>query len=324
MKRQETTLATLYLAPAGLVLLVFWFAPAAASLVVSFTNWEGADTLDIVGWVGWRNYARTLGDERFTAALANTINYALWSIPITMSLGLGAALLVQRKTAGASIFRTVFFLPYVTTWVAVSIAWQYFFDPETGPLNHLIRSMGFEPLRWLAEPRGVIEMFATGPLGFESWPNTGFWGRLAAGPSLAMASIILTTIWRDVGFFMVVFLAGLANIDPGYAEAAMIDGASAPQRLRRITLPLLAPTTYFLLIIAVIGAFRVFVPIMVMTPGGGPAKSTATLVYYMYEKGFVQWKLGLGSAVGYLLFMIILIPTLAQARLFGRRVHYDG
>jgi multiple sugar transport system permease protein len=318
--REDSVIAWLYLAPAGLVLLVLFFLPVLLSLAVSFTNWEGADTIDLVRFVGGRNYTRTLGDEAFWQALMNTINYVLYSIPPTLVLALAAALLVHRQFRASGLFRTIFFLPYVTTWVSISIVWRYFFDIKAGPLNDVLtHGFGLDPLRWLEEPRGIIEMLATGGIGFKTWPRSP----LLAGPSLSMASIIVTTIWRDVGFFMVLFLAGLNNIDPAYYEAARLDGAGPWRRFRRITLPLLMPVTYFTLVVALIGAFRLFVPILVMTPAGGPAKTTSTLVFYLYEKGFVEWKLGLASAVAYIFFLIVFILTAAQNRLLGRRVQYE-
>lgn len=323
--RRDNAQAYLYLAPAGAILLVFWFIPVLFSFAVSFTNWEGADTLDLIGFTGLLNYRRTLADEEFWLVLTNTVNYVIYSVPLTLLLSLGFALLLHRKLRGSALFRTVFFLPYVSAWVSISIVWLLFFDSnDLGPFNHLLgRWFGAAPVRWLQEPRGVIEMFMTGPVGLESWPSPPLIGWLMAGPSLSMTSIIMTTVWRDVGFFMVIFLAGLNNIDSSYHEAAEIDGAGPWRRLLTITLPLLTPTLFFALIIAMIGAFRVFVPILVMTPGGGPAKATSTLVYYMYEKGFMQWKLGLASAVAYLLFVIIFALTAAQNRLLGGRVQYD-
>ena len=323
LRDRQTALAYLYLAPAGIILGIFWFVPVLGSFAVSFTNWEGADTLEMVHWTGLHNYTRTLRDAEFWLVLMNTFNYVIYSVPLTLLIALGAALLIHQRLKGSFIFRTVFFLPFVSAWVAISIVWRYFFNNDYGLFNYALQSAGLDPLRWLQEPRGVIEMFMTGVVGFSSWPNPPVIGPLLAGPSLAMTSIIVTSIWRDVGFFMVIFLAGLNNIDATYFEAAKIDGAGAWDRFRRITLPLLTPTTFFLIIIAMIGAFKVFVPILVMTPNGGPAKMTSTLVFYMFQKGFVQWKLGLASAISYLLFVLILVFTIFQNWLLGRRVHYE-
>jgi multiple sugar transport system permease protein len=147
---------------------------------------------------------------------------------------------------------------------------------------------------------------------------------LLAGPSMAMFAVILTSVWRDIGYFMVIFLAGLQNIDRSYYEAAEIDGATGPQRFRHVTWPLLSPTTFFVLIIAMITAFKVFVPMYIMTPNGGPGRTTETIVFYLYKIGFLGYReLGVASAVAYILFVIILLLTLVQNRILGRRVHYD-
>lgn len=319
----DSPAAWLYVAPALLVLAVFWMLPVFGALAISFTNWEGADTFEIVQWVGLHNYTRTLADELFWRALTNTLNYVLWAVPLTVALSLALALLVQRSLRGAGFFRTIFFLPYVSTWVAVSVLWRYFFDPEFGPINFWMEQLGLEPLRWLNEPRGVIELFITEGLGvtWPAFPPALNW--LLAGPSLSLFCIIVTTIWHDLGFFVIVILAGLNNIDASYYEAARIDGAGSWRQFRGITLPLLTPTLFFVSVIALIGAFRVFVPILVMTPEGGPAKSTTSLVFFMYEKGFMQWKLGQGAAVALILFAILFTLTLAQNALLGKRVQYE-
>lgn len=322
--RDSSLEAYAYLAPAGIILFVFWLLPVAGSIAISFTNWEGADTLDIIDWIGIRNYQRTLADEAFWKALANTFHYVLYSVPLTLVASLALALLVHRKLRGANAFRVVFFIPFVSTWVAVSVLWRFFFDPEFGPMNYLLTEfLGLEPQKWLGEPRGIFQMFASSAFGIDAWPQTPVLGTLLAGPSLSMMCIIVTSVWHDIGFFMVIFLAGLHNIDDSYYEAARIDGAGAWQRFRTITFPLLTPTSFFLLIISIIGAFRVFVPILVMTPNGGPGKTTATLVFYMYQKGFAQWKLGQGAAIALILFLIIFAMTALQNRLLQRRVQYE-
>jgi ABC-type sugar transport system permease subunit len=143
------------------------------------------------------------------------------------------------------------------------------------------------------------------------------------GPSLSLFAIIITSVWRDAGYFIIIFLAGLQGIDRTYHEAAMIDGAGPWRRFWAITFPLLSPVTFFVLIIAMVGAFKVFVPVLVMTPDGGPSGTTSTLVYFLYEEGFLSWRLGYASAVAYILFMIILAITLLQNHVVGRRVYYQ-
>ncbi len=320
----ESGIAWLYLAPAGVVLLVFCFVPVLLSLLVSFTNWEGADTPDIVRWVGWRNYVRSFRDQEFWLAVLNTVNYVLLSVPLTLAISLGLALLLEKRGRGIGIWRTIYFLPYVSAWVAVSILWRYVFDPQFGPLNYFwTHGLKLEPLKWLQEPRGIVEMFVTGALGLLWFPKSSPLNLLFAGPSLSMTCVVLTSVWRDAGFGMVIFLAGLNNIEPAYHEAAKIDGAGTWARFRHVTWPLLAPTTFFLLVVSVIGAFKVLVPVLVMSPDGGPAKTTSTLVFHMYQKGFAQWKLGQASAVAYLLFLILFALTIFQNRFLGSRVQYE-
>ncbi|HUT24600.1 MAG TPA: sugar ABC transporter permease [Sumerlaeia bacterium] len=317
-----------YLAPAAVILAVFWVFPVLLSLFVSFTNWHGGDTLGDVKWVGLENYGMALRDPRFFKTLWNTVNYVLWSVPITIATSLAVALLLNLRVRGVALFRTAFFLPYVTTWVAISIVWSYFFQQNFGLANYVLDDvLGLGRLKWLNESRGVVEMAATGlghALGFvPAREALRFENPLLQGPSLALFAIILTSVWRDVGYFMIIFLAGLQGIDRSYYEAASIDGAGPWKRFWSITFPLLSPVTFFVFIIAMIGAFKVFVPVLVMTPEGGPSKSTSTLVYFLYEEGFQSWRLGYASAIAYILFVIILAMTLLQNRIFGRRVFYQ-
>jgi multiple sugar transport system permease protein len=320
--------AYLYLLPAGIILLVFWLLPVILSLLVSFTNWYGGDTASDVRWVGWKNYTRAIADPRFRQTLWNTVNYVLWSVPLTILLSLGSALLLNMRIRGVAFFRTIFFLPYVTTWVAISIVWMYIFQRNSGIANYVLGDfLGWGRLDWLIEPRGVVEMSLTGLghlLGILAPDDKiALANPILAGPSLSMFSIILTSVWRDAGYFMIIFLAGLKNIDASLREAAAIDGAGPWQRFRAITLPLLSPITFFVAIMAVIQAFKVFVPMMIMTPGGGPSFTTSTMVYYLYDEGFHSWRLGYASAIAYLLFIVILAITLLQNRVFGRRVFYQ-
>ncbi|HPB32035.1 MAG TPA: sugar ABC transporter permease [Candidatus Sumerlaeota bacterium] len=309
--------AWLYLSPAVLVLMVFWLFPVIVSIIISFTNWKGLDTWATIKWIGFGNYRNVLGDEEFRQTLLNTFNYALYSVPLTIALSLAAALFLNSRIRGRSFFRTVYFLPFVTTWVAISILWNYFYHRDFGLANYFLKSLGLSPLKWLAEPRGVIAMFF-GQFGIRvSNP-------ILAGPSLAMFSIIITTIWRSIGYYMIIFLAGLQNIDRTYYEAAEIDGASPWHRFWSITFPLLSPMTFFILIISMINSFKVFVPMLIMTPNGGPDNTCATIVFHLYEKGFQGlWLMGHASAIAYVLFVIILVITVLQNRVFGRRVHYS-
>lgn len=317
---RENLEAFLYLLPAALVLLAFWFFPVIFSVGVSLSDWTGASALGTVKWVGVLNYKRALSDPQFMQVLYNTTNYVLYSVPLTVAGALGVAAMLNSPIRARNAFRTVYFVPFVTTWVAISIVFKYVFNEQFGLANYLLHSAGLPTFGWLNEPRGVVEILL----------QDGFGLKLAtplhpmlAGPSLAMFAIVLTSVWRDVGYFMVIFLAGLQNIDRTYYEAAEIDGATAIQRFRHITWPLLSPTTFFVLVVSLIAAFKVFVPMYIMTPGGTPGGTTETLVSYLFKVGFTGYReLGYASAVAYILFVIILLLTILQNRVFGRRVHY--
>lgn len=321
-KMRESVEAYLYLLPAASVLLVFWFIPVVFSVFVSFSDWTQTASLSTVNWVGVRNYVRALKDPDFLLVLYNTVNYVVYSVPLTLAGALGVAMLMNSEIRGRGAFRTIYFLPYITTWVAISIVFKYMFNEHFGFVNYALEKFGLAPLAWLSESRGIWEMF------FRDWmglPLPRSWHPLLAGPSLAMFMAILTSVWRDIGYFMVIFLAGLQNIDRSYYEAAQIDGASRRQQFRHITWPLLSPTTFFVMIIGMITAFKVFVPMyIVWGPSGGPGRTAETLVFYLYKVGFLGYReLGYASAVAYLLFVIILVLTVVQNRLVGKKVHYE-
>lgn len=318
---RENVEAYLYLLPAGVILITFWFFPVIFSILISFTDWVGAAKLSSVHWVGIENYKRALTDADFHQVLYNTINYVIYSVPLTIGASLVVAMMMNTKVRGVGIFRTIYFLPYVTTWVAISIVFKYIFNEQFGLINYLLEELGLPTFGWLNESRGIIDMLLRDGLHLPLPENLH---PLLAGPSLAMFAVILTSVWRDTGYFMVIFLAGLQNIDKTYYEAAEIDGASPWQKFRHITWPLLSPTTFFIAIISMIAAFKVFVPMYIMTPTGGPGRTTMTLVFYLYQTGFQGYReLGYAAAVAYVLFVIILILTLLQNRVFGKKVHYD-
>jgi multiple sugar transport system permease protein len=335
---RENVEAYSYLAPAAVVLFIFWALPVLLSLLISFRNWKALDSWGTTRWVGVDQYARAFQDEDFRQCLWNTVNYVIYSVPPTLALALLAAILLNTKIKFRAFFRTAFFLPYVTTWVAISIVWKYFFHREFGLANWFLTFVSGDlfrldtvwKLNWLAEPRGIWEMLlgwtleGVGILSDGAGKSFKLPHPLVGGPSLAMFAIVITSVWRDIGYFMIIYLAGLQNIDKSYYEAAEIDGAGPWQKFRTITWPLLSPITFFLMIISMIGAFKIFVPILVMTGTGGPDNTTSTIVFYLYEKGFRSWLFGYASAIAYILFIIILLMTLLQNRLFGKRVEYGN
>jgi multiple sugar transport system permease protein len=214
-------------------------------------------------------------------------------IPLQMSLSLVIALALNRGRRFQTMFRTLFFLPAVCSIVALSLAWRVLFDYRLGLLNWLLQRGGFHPQPWLLAPR------------------------------TAMISVVLLSAWQGLGYPIVIWLAGLQAIPQDYQDAARADGAGQLRVFRTITLPLLTPTTFFILVISTINSFQVFEQTYVLTPGGGPQRAVYTLVYYIYDEAFQTFAMGRASAIGYVLFLIILALSLVQLRLQRRWVHYD-
>jgi multiple sugar transport system permease protein len=280
-----------FTAPALLVIGAFFFLPVAASLLLSFTDFDIYAMADrrALRVIGLANYLHLLETPRFWAALRNTAYFVLVGGPLSVAASLAAALLIQaRLVRFKGFFRTVFFMPVVTTLVAVAVVWRYLYHPRLGLLNAALGWLGVDPIDWLGDPR---------------W---------------AMPAIILMAVWKNFGFNMVIFLAGLQRIPESLYEAARLDGAGAWQQFRRITLPLLAPTSVFVAIMTMIGYCQLFAEPYVMTQGG-PADRTLSLVLLMYEEGFRWWNLGFAAAVAFVLFVIILAGTLVQLRLARAR-----
>lgn len=279
-----------FLAPALVLIFTFFFLPVAAALVLSFTDFDLYAVGDLANarWVGFRNYTQLLGTPLFWQALRNTFYFALVGGPLSIGVSLAAALLLNQKMVRfKGLFRTIYFAPFVTTLVAVAIVWRYLYHTRYGLLNYGLGALGMEPVDWLGDPR---------------W---------------AMPAIILMTVWKSFGYNMLIFIAGLQAIPEELYEAARIDGASAWQRFRHVTLPGLAPTLVFVTVITMIGFFQLFVEPYVMTMGG-PLRSTTSVVLLMYEEGFRWWRMGHAAAVAFVLFVVILVATLLQLALQKR------
>lgn len=275
-----------FLAPALAAILLFFVVPVAASLFLSFTDFDIYAVADIrnLRVIGFQNYERLIADPQFWKALRNTAYFALVGGPLSIFASLGGALLIDARAARFKpLFRTALFLPVTTTLVAVAVIWRYFYHPRYGLLNHVLAAFGITPIDWLGDPR---------------W---------------AMPAIILMAVWKNFGFNMIVFLAGLQAIPERIYEAAVLDGAGAWRRLRDITLPMLAPTFLFVSIVTAIGYLQLFTEPYVMTQGG-PAGATRSVVLLMYEQGFRWWNMGYAAAIAVLLFCVILIATLVQLR----------
>lgn len=279
--------AWLFLAPALVLIGIFFFLPVFASLLLSLTDFDIYAIADSANarFIGLRNYTGLLDNDVFWVAVKNTFYFALIGGPLTVAVSLGAALLVNaRLTPLKSLFRTIFFVPFVTTLVAVAIVWRYLYHPQYGFFNYMLSWFGIDPLQWLGDPQ------------------------------LAMPAIILMAVWKNFGYNMLIFIAGLQNIPAELYEAAHLDGAGPFRRFRHVTLPMLGPTFLFVGVITMIGYFQLFAEPYVMT-AGGPLRATTSMVLLMYEEGFRWWRMGIAASVAVFLFVIILAWTLLQFRL---------
>ncbi len=302
---RDTAIAYLFLLPSLVVLGVFHFFSVGFALYISLFNWRvlrGA-------FLGVQNYVNILTSSDFHSAFFITAWYALLTVPASMVLSLLAAVLMTRPIKGIGLYRTLFFIPYVTSTVAAAAVWRTIFRSD-GPLSLPWLWFGVSKPEWLNEPRGMISLLLQ-PFGIQ----LPLW---ASGPSLALVCIAIMTVWYSQGFDTVVFLAGLTSIPKELYEAARIDGANERQLFRVITWPLLLPTTFFIMVISIIGSFKAFNQIYIMT-GGGPADTTTTVALLVYNEAFRYGHLGYASALAFVLFFIILMLTLLQFRLVGNR-----
>jgi multiple sugar transport system permease protein len=282
--------AWLFLAPAGMLIGVFFFLPVTAGLLLSLTDFDiyAIASPATARFVGLRNYVATLNNPMFWTSVKNTLYFVMVGGPLSVALSLGAALLLNApRVRLRSLFQTVYFAPVATTLVAVAIVWRYLYHPRYGLLNHVLGWFGIEPLEWLADPQ---------------W---------------AMPAIILLAVWKNFGYNMLIFLAGLQSISPELYEAAAIDGAGVWRRFRHVTLPGLAPVFLFVGVTTMIGYFQLFAEPYVMTQGG-PFGSTRSIVLLMYEEGFRWWRMGVASTIAVLLLLITLAGALIQVRLQRR------
>ena len=280
----------LFLGPALVAIGVFFFLPVLAAFVLSFTDFDiyALGSFAFARFVGFKNYAQLLSDPLFWKAFRNTLEFLLIGGPLSIGVSLAAALMIQSKLVRwKGFFRTAFFTPVVTTLVAVAVIWRFIYHPRFGLLNYLLSFVGITGVDWLGD---------------QHW---------------AMPAIILMAVWKNFGYNMVIFIAGLQNIPAELYEAASIDGAGRLQQLRTITVPLLAPTTVYISILTMIGYFQLFSEPYVMTQGG-PLNSTLSIVLLMYQQGFRWWNMGYSAALAFVLFAFILIGSVIQSRVQKR------
>ncbi len=290
MRRREERLAWLFIAPAILGVLIFQMYPTLFSFYISFTRWN---LLSPPKWIGLANYKELFTTDRFFFnTMVNTATYTFWTVIAGLLLGIFFAVMLNQDIRGKYLYRAIYFVPVVAPTVAVALLWQWLYQPNFGIFNALLRMVGI-----------------TGP----NWLGNTTW---------AMRSIIFEAVWAGLGFNILIYLAGLQGIPQEYYEAAQIDGANAFQNFFYITVPLISPTTFFLLVTGVIGGFQVFDIPFVMT-GGGPANATQMVVMYLYNNAFVIQKMGLAAAVAFMVFVAIILLTVINFRISRRWVYYE-
>ena len=287
-RRQQDYVPYLFILPNLLLFAVFVLGPVAFAFAMSFTNWQG---INPGNWVGLRNYLSLLDDPVFTTAVRNTVLYSFGTVVPMLAISLGLAMMLDAPLRGRTFFRVMVYLPVVISWVAASVVWRLIFIHPEGVMNAFLANFGIAPQLWTADP------------------------------VLALPAVMWMTLWKGLGFYTVIYLAGLQTIPAALYEAAMIDGASKTQLFWKITLPLLRPTTLFALVIGIIGSFEVFVPVYLMT-SGGPGYSSMVLVMAIYRAGFQTFQMGYAAAIAVVLFFMILGVSLVQFKLFGKEIQY--
>ncbi|WP_235827020.1 carbohydrate ABC transporter permease [Actinomyces culturomici] len=288
VRRSQTGWAIVFLAPSFVPLAAFTFWPMIQSVWISLHKWN---LISSPTWVGLGNYAKLLADPETWRILGHTLAFVVGYLPLVYVGGLVLAVALNQRLPARGFFRAVYFLPVITSWVVVALVWKWLLNPSNGIVNALLGAVGL--------------------------PEPGWW----TDPQWAMASVVLASAWKDLGFVMVILLAGLQNIPTELYEAARIDGASRWKQLRHITLPLLTPSSFFVLVISLINGFQVFDQVFVMT-GGGPQGSSQVVVGQIYDLTFRYGRAGEASALSWLLFAVILLVTLLQ--MWGQKkwVHY--
>lgn len=280
-KWKETAMGYLFVGPTLIALFVFAVLPILATILLSFTEWNFIAGLDKIKFVGLSNFKKLFLDPIFLESMKNNAILML-VIPITLLISLLLAVILNKHVYMKDLFKIIYFMPYISSIVAVAIVFQVLFHPSLGPINQALMAMGIDnPPKWLADTH------------------------------FALYSVMLIQVWVSIGFNLIIYIAGLQNIPPDLYEAADIDGATGWQKLVKITLPMLSPTTFFLLVTGIISSFKIFDLIAVLT-SGGPANSTSVMVYYLYETAFINLKTGYASSMGIMLLLMTLSITMIQ------------
>lgn len=299
LKKQGSGLlvASPFLLPSLIGLLIFSLMPLIISGLISLTDWNGLDKLTDPNFmhehfIGFENYKNILSTPEFWRTLGNTAKYIVLYIPFMLAASLVVAYLLSRPRRGIGAFRVIYYIPVLTSWVAASLIWKSVLAPQYGALNGILEIFGIEGPGWLLD---------------EDW---------------AMPAIVLVSVWKDMGFFGLILLSGIVGINKTYYEAADIDGASGWTKFIKITLPLLTPSIFYVVIVAMINSFQLFPQIMIMT-GGGPNGATQVMVERIYQYGFRYYRMGYAAAFSWILFAIIMVFTAIQMKGQERWVHYD-
>ncbi len=281
IERNENLAGALFVSPMLLGVSLIVLLPMLATFVLAFVDWKFISGWENLKWVGFQNFKELLGDEVFIKSLINNAIFIL-TVPLTMAFSIFLAIVIDKHVYLKDYFKVAFFMPYISSVVAIATVWQVLFHPSSGPINQVLMSLGIEnPPAWIADP------------------------------NFALISVMIIHIWISVGFNLIVYIAGLQSIPKELYEAAEMDGANSWYMFRNITLPLVSPTTFFLLITGIIGTFKVFDLIAVLT-SGGPLKSTTMLVWHLYETAFIKLEIGYASAIAVVLFLFVFLITILQ------------
>lgn len=291
LQRGENLWGIAFVSPMLIGVIILVLFPILATLVLGFADWNFVQGWDGIQWVGFQNFRQLLEDDMFIKSVRNNILFLL-TVPVYMIISMVLAILIDRFVYMKGYFKVAYFMPYISNIVAVAVVWQVLFQPSYGPINEILRTLGIsDPPKWIADP------------------------------NFALISIMLISIWISIGFNLIIYIAGLQSIPKDLYEAADIDGANGWTKFRRITLPLLSPTSFFLLVTGVISTFKVFDIIAVMTQGG-PIGSTTMMVWYLYDTAFVNLKVGYASSIAAVLFGFVMLITLGQWAAQKKWVNY--
>jgi multiple sugar transport system permease protein len=296
--RKKWLTIILFLLPSSIGLLIFSVIPILYSLIISLTDWNGLIPWNLGAgtpkFIWFANFADILGGAEFWRVLRHTLYYIVIYIPLILIASVFAAILLNNAFKGIGFFRVVFFIPVLTSWVAAALIWKWLLSDDYGPINAILSFVGINGPAWLQDP---------------TW---------------AIPGIVFASIWKDMGFFALIMLGGLQGINPTYYEAAHIDGANFWRRLTRITLPLLSPMLFFVMVLCIINSFQLFPQVLIMTTDAGPYGSTQVMVERIYKYAFKYYRMGYAASFSWILFVIIFFFTVIQMRLQKKWVHYDS